>query len=167
MNKAILTFGLAFGLLCSPQVFAQNLDEAIAREIAKTEKILNYESAEQFKPSYPADEPYRYVLDNNLVTLQDLNGDKIKDAIVSLEYCEEANCHLTTHSFYLAIFQGLGSNQYRLLINKEIGLTGNVKVINGKIIVTSYDFKDSDPHCCPSLRKTTSYKIKDRVLTKI
>lgn len=39
-----------------------------------------------------------------------------------------------------------------------VGLSGNVKVVNGIIHVTEVSYADSDPSCCPSKRRTVKLK---------
>lgn len=99
----------------------------------------------------------------------ELVGDHHSDAAVLIEFCEEYDCHLTTHSYDLLILQGKGNNQYQRWKSIPLDLISNaaIKVNGNKIIVTGTKFKDTDPHCCPSKKVTYVFRVDNTGLKKI
>lgn len=131
---------------------AESLNSLVNKQANKTVHAINQEEIE-----YNGEDAYTYALSQKDIIYADINKDGKKDAIVSLYYCEELNCHNTT-SFEVATFLTTGKNQYKKGDVYLVGLSGNVKVVNGIIYVTEVSYADSDPSCCPSKKRTVKLK---------
>ena len=140
-------------LLLASTAHAESLNSLVNKQANKTVHAINQEEIE-----YNGEDAYTYALSQKDVIYADINKDGKKDAIVSLYYCEELNCHNTTGSFEVATFLATGKNQYKKGDVYLVGLTGNVKVVNGIIHVTEVSYADSDPSCCPSKKRTVKLK---------
>ncbi|MDE4455274.1 hypothetical protein [Psychrobacter sp. DAB_AL62B] len=147
--------------------YAQSINVAINKEVAKNIKLLNIDEKKEARKNGYEDEAMNFVFDRKEVVMKDLNFDGIQDAIALIYYCEETSCHATTKSVNLVVFKGLGKNQFTKLGSAFLGLNAKIKNINkGVINVISYDYGDEDPECCPSKQSLKSYKITNGKLVK-
>lgn len=95
--------------------------------------------------------PYFHHLDQSESLTVDVNKDGIKDKVVVLDFCEATNCHLTTRSTIIAVFLGDQSGGYKYAASKDFSIYASAKLDNkGNVKIIQMDFKDKDPHCCPS-----------------
>lgn len=97
------------------------------------------------------DLPYFHHLNQSESLTVDVNKDGIKDKVVVLDFCEATNCHLTTRSTIIAVFLGDQSGGYKYAASKDFSIYASAKLDNkGNVKIIQMDFKDKDPHCCPS-----------------
>ena len=150
--------------------YAQILETAINTEVANNVKFLNLESKKYFvsDADYPDNEPMIFSSNGQKTIMQDVNSDGVKDAVMIFYYCEETNCHATTKSTDLVVFKGLGKGQFTKLGSAPLGLDAKIRHIkNGVINITSYEYGEFDPGCCPSEETSISYKIQKNKLVEI
>lgn len=123
-------------------------------------------AAENVKTAKKNADDFQYGLSyHDIAFIADLNGDKLEDVVLKLYTCEVSNCHNTTGSNDIAVFLNKG-NTYELVATKSLGMAvdnitsfydydKNVSMIQ----VDTLDYGDSDPTCCPSLKKSQKYKL--------
>ncbi len=153
MKKTLYATLAVVGLFSIPNAHANNLNSLINQEVKAGIKKFSSRNDE-------------YTLLNKNIIYADINSDGKKDAVVRLDYCEKTSCHNTTNVFTVAIFLNTGKN-YRFADRRTLGMDGDLKITNGTINVTTYEYSDSDPTCCPSLQKKAKFKMSKGKLVKI
>ncbi len=122
-----------------------NLNYLINDTVKKSLLFLDRDSA-----SYDG---HSHKLESQDITHIDVNHDGIKDAVVALRYCEVSNCHMTTKSSELAVYLGMGNNQYLYGDIRTLGIDLIIRVDNDGTInaQSTYYSEHEDPACCPSM----------------
>lgn len=170
MNRLTKTISACLLASLSITSYAQTIKTAINDEVTSNVKFLNSESEKYFvyDADYPDNKPMAFSSNGQKTIMQDIDSDGIKDAIILFYYCEKVNCHATTKSVDLVVFKGAGKGQFTKTGSASIGLDAKIKSVkNGVINVTSYDYGESDPGCCPSDESTISYKVQNNKLVEI
>ena len=169
MNYLVKATAICLLTTLSITSYAQSIESAIKKEVASKVNILNVNERKiTLDAGYAQDEAYKYDTEGQKIVMKDINSDGIKDAIVLLYYCEKTNCHMTTKSVDLVVFKGLGKNQFTKLGSASFEVKAKINGINNGVIgITSYNFGENDPHCCPEEETKESYKIKNGKLIKI
>ena len=150
--------------------YAQTIKSAINSEAASRVKVLNLESEEQSKQglNYVKGGAYKYTLTYQDITMKDVDGDGVKDAVAMLYYCEYTNCHPTTRIADLVVFKGAKKNQFTKIDTMPLGSHGKIKSINkGLIKTTIQSYAAGDASCCPSIEDSRSYKVKNKKLYRV
>ena len=101
----------------------------------------------------------------------DLNGDKLDDVVLQLYTCDIESCHNTTGANDMAVFINKGIT-YELAATKSLGMTVDdiSSVYDSEkmmIQVDTSDYGDSDPTCCPSIKKSQKYKLSGKELVLV
>lgn len=138
-----------------------HLNDLINDTVKKSLLFLDRDSA-----SYDG---YSHKLEYQYTLYADINKDSIKDAIVTLRYCEVTNCHTTTKSSELAVYLGVGNNQYLYGDIRTLGIDLTVSVSNEGVMVTNskYYNEHEDPDCCPSMGIINSFAFNDGKLKEV
>ncbi len=155
-------------LFCTFYTNALTLNEALNVEVKKGIKAMNIESAKYYVKNSPDDEPYKYEFGSKQIIYADLNGDKIKDAVVLVTYCEVNACHMTTRGEELIVFIGQKNKQFKHAASKELGFSTEMKLKSNNIIeLTHYGYRNSDSTCCPSKKSIENVKLINNKLITI
>lgn len=155
--KKFLIGGIFF--ITANMVHALTLDQAVNQYKNKQLRGINAENIADAKKAGD-DEPYVYKADTIQILKKDLNGDGILDYVVSLNYCEKTNCHLTTHVNEVAVFLGQKNKQVKFFDSISAAYQPDIKITkNNTIQVVDREYGDNDPSCCPSVKETRTYKI--------
>lgn len=138
-----------------------HLNDLINDTVKKSLLFLDRDSA-----SYDG---YSHKLESQDITYADVNNDGIKDAVVALRYCEVINCHTTTKSSELAVYLGLGDNQYLYGDIKTLGidLTVYVDTLGNIYTQSKYYSEHEDPDCCPSMVVDNGFTFKNGKLRQM
>lgn len=138
-----------------------HLNDLINDTVKKSLLFLDRDSA-----SYDG---YSHKLESQDITYADVNNDGIKDAVVALRYCEVANCHMTTKSSELAVYLGVGNNQYLYGDIRTLGIDLSIRVAHDGVINTQskYYSEHEDPACCPSMVINNSFVFNHSKLNEI
>nr|WP_115341129.1 DUF805 domain-containing protein [Moraxella caprae] len=138
-----------------------HLNDLINDTVKKSLLFLDRDSA-----SYDG---YSHKLEIQDITYADVNNDGIKDAVVALRYCEVINCHTTTKSSELAVYLGLGDNQYLYGDIKTLGidLTVYVDTLGNIYTQSKYYSEHEDPDCCPSMVVDNGFAFKNGKLREM
>ncbi len=162
--KQVFNFSYSFVLivLFSVLVKGQNkeqkaaLNKAVGIYANKTIKVLNKN-----------EDSFKYSLSNKNIFYSDINGDGEFDAIVEMFFCEKINCHPTTNSSELVVY--LNNNGiYSFAASKGFSLYGKINSIeDGKIYIDVYGLDEDDPQCCPQIKRSETYSLKNKRLIKV
>lgn len=138
-----------------------HLNDLINDTVKKSLLFLDRDSA-----SYDG---YSHKLESQDITYADINNDSIKDAVVALRYCEVINCHTTTKSSELAVYLGLGDNQYLYGDIKTLGidLTVYVDTLGNIYTQSKYYSEHEDTDCCPSMVVDNGFNFKNGKLRQM
>lgn len=153
-------------MMTSPHVHAKNLNQMIDQFEKQRIQKLNQEELKiaQNNPEYA----YKFTLEQKNILKADVNGDKILDTIVAINFCEEVSCHITVHSNELIVYLGKKNGEFVFADHKILGLAAQVSIKpKGVIQVINYDYKDGEGMCCPTKQKIEKYKLVNGELKKI
>ena len=153
--------GPAYGQNHQTNQHGYNLNHLINDTVKKSLLFLDRDSA-----SYDG---YSHKLESQDISYADINNDGIKDAVVALRYCEVINCHMTTKSSELAVYLGVGNNQYLYGDIRTLGIDLTVYVdALGRIYTNSkYYSEHEDPACCPSMVVDNGFAFKNGKLREM
>ena len=151
---------IGFLLACSiSAAHALTIDQAVKQYQNKSLRSINAENIADAKKAGD-DEPYIYEADTIQILKKDLNGDGVLDYVVSINYCEKTNCHLTTHVNEVAVFLGQKDKQVKFFDSISAAYQPDIKIVkNNSIQIIDRQYGDDDPSCCPSIKETRTYKI--------
>lgn len=105
------------------------------------------------------------ILKNEKVIYGDLDNDGDEDAAVSSMFGYKGG---NGYGFFLAVFRN-DNGQFKSVTDIQTGSkvsrTPTLKQIkNGRIIFNTLSLAENDPYCCPSIKGTTSYVLKENKL---
>ncbi|MGC2236130.1 MAG: VCBS repeat-containing protein [Pyrinomonadaceae bacterium] len=152
----VLIFFLGISVQGQTKAQKTTLNKAIGTYAAKTIKALN-KNGDSFK----------YSLTNKNVFYNDLDGDGEFDAVVEMFFCERTSCHPTTNSSELVVYLNK-KGSFTFIASKGFSLYGKINSIeDGKIRVDIYGLDEDDPQCCPQLKRSEIYSLKNNKLVKV
>lgn len=104
--------------------------------------------------------------DGYAIALGDINGDNLIDAVVyySLEpTMDDGNAILYLPG--LVAYINTGKNLIMADHTDDFFAEGLTKIMNGVIFLEGHDYANDDPHCCPSIKTTIKFVLKNNKLT--
>lgn len=103
------------------------------------------------------------------ITLADINGDNLIDAVVyySLEPTmdDAGGGNAILYLPGLVAYINTGKNLIMADHTDDFYAEGLTKIINGVIFLEGHDYANDDPRCCPSIKTTTKIILRNNKLT--
>ncbi len=110
---------------------------------------------------------YKYKLERKNVFYGDLNNDGQFDAVVELFFCERTSCHPTTNSSELVVYSNR-QGKFTFAAFKRFSLFGKINSVeDGKIFIDVYGLDEDDPQCCPQLKRSEVYSLRNNKLIRV
>ncbi|MCX6313593.1 MAG: hypothetical protein NTX08_02515 [Sphingobacteriales bacterium] len=190
-NLKLVTFILTFGLLlnsCLSNKKEQQLgeNEGVKKELGKTDttnvaskkatEIYLVDKSEvkklflQYLPKISGGRKLNAAdkWDGYEITLADINGDNLVDAVVyySLEPTmdDAGGGNAILYLPGLVAYINTGKNLIMADHTDDFYAEGLTKIINGVIFLEGHDYANDDPRCCPSIKTTMKFVLKNNKL---
>ena len=192
LKLAILVFTFAFFLASchsnkKEQQLAEKESEGVKKEVGKTDTINN--TSKKATEIYIVDESEVKKLflqylpkisggrklnvadkwDGYEIALGDINGDNLIDAIVyySLEPTmdDAGGGNAILYLPGLVAYINTGKNLIMADHTDDFYAEGLTKIMNGVIFLAGHDYANDDPRCCPSIKTTIKFALKNNKLT--